>query len=157
MDEYDEVVTDNPFYKAFQSKAKPLYNLAANNRWLICIPRKGTTSKSQHTLHQFETHVLNKAKGDDDSIYQTQNGKEVRVDGDFIQTGKGFSDTKSVKVLFEETFFNPKEESYHVLCIDQPLDGGAIRVTPEPTIPKLETLQNCIDFLWSGPGSRKKP
>jgi len=155
MDEYDEVVTDNPFYKAFQSKAKPLYNLAANNRWLICIPRKGTTSKSQHTLHQFETHVLNKAKGDDDSIYQTQNGKEVRVDGDFIQTGKGFSDTKSVKVLFEETFFNPKEESYHVLCIDQPLDGGAIRVTPEPTIPKLETLQNCIDFLWSGPGSRK--
>ena len=37
MDEYDEVVTDNPFYKAFQSKAKPLYNLAASNRWLVSI------------------------------------------------------------------------------------------------------------------------
>ena len=29
-----------------------------------------------------------------------------------------------VRILFEETFFNPKEESYHVLCIDQLLEGS---------------------------------
>ena len=35
MDDYDEVITDNPFYKAFQNKAKSLYNLAAEKRWLV--------------------------------------------------------------------------------------------------------------------------
>lgn len=37
MDDYDEVITDNPFYKAFQSKAKQLYSLAADNRWLVSV------------------------------------------------------------------------------------------------------------------------
>ena len=29
-----------------------------------------------------------------------------------------------VRVLFEETFYNAKQESFQVLCIDQPLEGG---------------------------------
>ena len=29
-----------------------------------------------------------------------------------------------VKILFEECFFNPNDESYQVLCLDQPLEGG---------------------------------
>ena len=31
---------------------------------------------------------------------------------------------KKVRVLFEETFYNTKKESFQVLCIDQPLEGG---------------------------------
>ena len=33
-----------------------------------------------------------------------------------------------VQILFEETFFNQNEESYHVLCIDQLFDGGGMLV-----------------------------
>ena len=29
-----------------------------------------------------------------------------------------------VQVLFEETFFNSNNQSFPVLCIDQPLEGG---------------------------------
>jgi len=29
-----------------------------------------------------------------------------------------------VQVLFEETFFNSNSQSFPVLCIDQPLEGG---------------------------------
>ena len=29
-----------------------------------------------------------------------------------------------MKILFEECFFNPNDESYQVLCLDQPLEGG---------------------------------
>jgi len=31
---------------------------------------------------------------------------------------------KSVHILFEETFFNSDNQSFLVLCIDQPLEGG---------------------------------
>ena len=37
MDGYDEDISENPFYKAFISKGKSLYNLAADNRWTVCF------------------------------------------------------------------------------------------------------------------------
>ncbi|XP_065064505.1 ankyrin repeat domain-containing protein 27-like [Rhopilema esculentum] len=155
MDGYDEDISENPFYKAFISKGKSLYNLAADNRWTICIPRKGTTNRSHHTNQSFETHILKPVQGQEENLYVTQNEKEVKVNGgDYIVTVKGFSDVKTVRVLFEETFFNPQEESYHILCIDQPLDGEVFRVE-QPVLQNLETLQNCIEFLSAGAGSKR--
>ena len=29
-----------------------------------------------------------------------------------------------VKILFDESFFNSREESYQVFCLEQPLEGG---------------------------------
>ena len=42
---------------------------------------------------------------------------------------------QQVQILFEETFFNQNEESYHVLCIDQLFDGGG------------EIVQTCFHLV----------
>jgi len=154
---YDEDISLNPFYKALTTKGKTLYHHAAEQRWTICIPRKGVTSRSQHNKHQFETHILKPSSQENSNSYFTVNDKEVKINGSFIVTTKGFSDIKSVKILFEETFFNPKEESYHVLCIDQLLDGtgNAFSNHSQPVLQNLETLDSCCDFLWKGTGSRR--
>eukprot|EP00794_Sanderia_malayensis_P018918 gene18918-20822_t len=156
MDGYDEDVTENPFYKALLSKAKPLYNTATDNRWMICIPRKGTTTRTHYVTSQFETHILKPIEGDENNHYQTYNEKEVQISGSVITMTRGFSDVKTVRILFEETFFNPKKESYHILCIEEPLEGGAFSGHVEPVIQNLETLENCIEFLWSGTGTNKR-
>jgi len=56
-----------------------------------------------------------------------------------------------VKILFEECFFNSKEESYQVLCLDQPLEGAL----GDDVIISLESLEDCCKFLWAEPGSEK--
>lgn len=152
--DYDEDLLVNPFYKALTTKGKELYQHATDNRWTVCIPRKGTTSRSQYKKEQFETHLL-QLLNETNNTYQTVNEKEVKINGSFIVTTKGFEDVKSIQILFEETFFNRNEESYHVLCIDQPLGGGAFSSHAQPVVQSLETLQNCIDFLWSGTGTKR--
>ncbi|KAH3864674.1 hypothetical protein DPMN_027698 [Dreissena polymorpha] len=36
-----------------------------------------------------------------------------------ILLGKGYKDAKEVAILFEETFYNNKDESYRVLCVSE--------------------------------------
>lgn len=79
---------------------------------------------------------------------------------------------KQVKILFEEYFFNSLDQSYQVLCIDQPLEGGrhwphnplttimvfsphcVCTATDELSynVTSLETLQDCYQFLWFDSG-----
>ena len=72
-----------------------------------------------------------------------------------------------VKILFDEYFFNSEDKSYQVLCIDQPLEGGVycgivgdceyicvfFLATNEHSfsLTALETLQDCMQFLWYDP------
>lgn len=48
--------------------------------------------------------------------------QEVFIQGNLIILGAGFNYTLSVPVLFEETFYNEKEESFSILCIAHPLE-----------------------------------
>ena len=48
----------------------------------------------------------------------------VSINSSIITTGEGYKDLRRVKILFEETFFNQRDESYRVLCLAQPLEGG---------------------------------
>ena len=80
--------------------------------------------------------------------------QEVLLREDLLQTGKGFKDVRKVSqawhtplccpfsrlqihVLFVETYYNKADESYPVLCIDAPIQGGAgmwlIHVLSAPT------------------------
>lgn len=86
--------------------------------------------------------------------FKTLNNKEVQVSGEFIVTTEGFQDVKSVRILFEETFFNSNRQSFPVLCIEQPLEGG-IGESLEPAVKSLETLQECCDFLWNNGGGKQ--
>ncbi|KAK2560726.1 Ankyrin repeat domain-containing protein 27 [Acropora cervicornis] len=106
---YDEDLCENHFFKYMQTKHKQLYEEAAKNRWTICIPRHGTQARGSFTQVHVENHILR---------------PEVQVRGQFIVTTEGFHDVKSVQILFEETFFNKENQSFAVLCIEQPLEGG---------------------------------
>ena len=48
----------------------------------------------------------------------------VTINSSLITTGEGYKDLRKVKILFEETFFNHRDENYRVLCLAQPLEGG---------------------------------
>ncbi|XP_066923620.1 ankyrin repeat domain-containing protein 27-like [Clytia hemisphaerica] len=155
MDDYDEDLQLNPFFKALTTKGKQIYQKATEERRTICIPRKGTTSRSHHNKQNFETYVLRQEQEDSD-VYITNNGKEVKINGKFIVTIKGFNEVKSIQILFEETFYNKDDKSYHVLCINQPLVGTASTSSLQPVIANLETLDNCINFLWTGHGRKTR-
>lgn len=48
--------------------------------------------------------------------------QEVFIQGNLVILGAGFNYALSVPVLFEETFYNEKEESFSILCIAHPLE-----------------------------------
>ncbi|XP_065647546.1 ankyrin repeat domain-containing protein 27 isoform X3 [Hydra vulgaris] len=144
-DSYDEDLLVNPFYKSLITKGKTIFENASSNRYTICIPRKGTITSSDHSIDQFQNHIL---KPINETIYQTLNNKHAKINGSFIITTKGFGCVKSVEILFEETFFNKNKESYHVLCIDQPFEGGNLITLP--VFKRLESLKSCYEFLWPG-------
>ncbi|PFX31395.1 Ankyrin repeat domain-containing protein 27 [Stylophora pistillata] len=150
---YDEDLCENPFFKYMQTKQKQIYDEAASKRWTICVPRQGTLPRGSFNQSHVENHIL-KPVEDKSSAFKTVNNKEVQVSGDFIVTTEGFQDVKSVRVLFEETFFNSNNQSFPVLCINQPLEGG-IGGSLEPNITSLESLQACCEFLWSSAGSKQ--
>lgn len=48
--------------------------------------------------------------------------QDVFIQGNRIKLGAGFTCLLSVPILFEETFYNEKEESFSLLCIAHPLE-----------------------------------
>lgn len=48
--------------------------------------------------------------------------QEIFIQANLVILGTGFDDHLSVPVLFEETFYNEKEESFSILCIAHPLE-----------------------------------
>ena len=48
--------------------------------------------------------------------------QDVFIQGNRIKLGTGFACLLSVPILFEETFYNEKEESFSILCIAHPLE-----------------------------------
>lgn len=48
--------------------------------------------------------------------------QDVFIQGNRIKLGAGFACLLSVPILFEETFYNEKEESFSLLCIAHPLE-----------------------------------
>ena len=51
-----------------------------------------------------------------------------------------------VQILFQEVFFNSRDESYQVLCIDRPLEGGC--AAQKLLVVTLRTAKDCEEYLW---------
>ena len=75
MDNYDEDLHENHFFKALVETSNALYSKAADNKWLvstkaslkvmllyvrhqICVPRSDTVSRLKLGRNDFENHVL---------------------------------------------------------------------------------------------------
>ncbi|XP_075290076.1 ankyrin repeat domain-containing protein 27 isoform X3 [Opisthocomus hoazin] len=115
---YDEDILKNPFYLAIQKRRPDLCSKVAELHGIVLVPCKGSLSSNSLSTCQFESYVLKSLEEN----FQTLNGKEIFIQGNLIILGAGFNYHLSVPVLFEETFYNEKEESFSILCIAHPLE-----------------------------------
>ncbi|XP_023419467.2 ankyrin repeat domain-containing protein 27 isoform X1 [Cavia porcellus] len=142
---YDEDLLKNPFYLALQKWRPDLCNKVAQIHGIILVPCKGSLSSSVQSTCQFESYILIPVEGH----FQTLNGKDVSIQGNRIKLGAGFACLLSVPILFEETFYNEKEESFSILCIAHPLEKR--ESAEEPSAPSdpfsLKTIEDVREFL----------
>ncbi|XP_058530472.1 ankyrin repeat domain-containing protein 27 isoform X2 [Ochotona princeps] len=142
---YDEDLLKNPFYLALQKWRPDLCSKVAQAHGTVLVPCKGSLTSSIQSTCQFESYVLVPV----DDHFQTLNGKEVFIQGNRIKLGAGFACLLAVPILFEETFYNEKEESFSILCIAHPLEKR--ESTEEPSTPSdpfsLKTIEDVREFL----------
>lgn len=79
------------------------------------------------------------------------------ADGSTLRTSEGFPEPhRTVNVLFEETFFNSRDESYRVVCIDRPLAGAVVAGAVGAAVGvEVATLEQAEAYLWRVRHDRK--
>ncbi|XP_069595359.1 ankyrin repeat domain-containing protein 27 isoform X2 [Ranitomeya imitator] len=136
---YDEDIQNNAFYLAIQKQRPDLISKVAEVHGIVLVPCKGSLTSSLFSTCALESYVL-KPK---DRGFLTENGREVFIQGNLVKLGGGFGYSLSVSVLFEETFYNDKEESFSILCISRPIEKDE---NPEVSAPSATcTLKNIDD------------
>ncbi|CAK6436896.1 unnamed protein product [Pipistrellus nathusii] len=142
---YDEDLLKNPFYLALQKWRPDLCNKVAQLHGIVLVPCKGSLTSNVQSTCQFESYILKPVE----EHFQTLNGKDVFIQGNRIKLGTGFACLLSVPILFEETFYNEKEESFSLLCIAHPLEKR--ESSEEPSTPSdtfsLKTIEDVREFL----------
>ncbi|XP_027286095.1 ankyrin repeat domain-containing protein 27 isoform X3 [Cricetulus griseus] len=142
---YDEDLLKNPFYLALQKWRPDLGSKVAQIHGIVLVPCRASLPSSVQSSCQFESYVLVPTEGH----FQTLDGKNVLIEGNRIKLGAGFACFLSVPILFEETFYNEKEESFSILCIAHPLEKR--ETSEEPSAPSdpfsLKTIEEVREFL----------
>ncbi|XP_067158612.1 ankyrin repeat domain-containing protein 27 isoform X2 [Apteryx mantelli] len=142
---YDEDLLKNPFYLAIQKRRPDLCSKVAEFHGIVLVPCKGSLSSNSLSTCQFESYVLKPLEEN----FQTFNGKEIFIQGNIIILGTGFNYNLSVPVLFEETFYNEKEESFSILCIAHPLEKteSSAESTTSSNSYSLRNIEDVREFL----------
>ncbi|XP_062356328.1 ankyrin repeat domain-containing protein 27 isoform X1 [Cinclus cinclus] len=142
---YDEDILKNPFYLAIQKQRPDLCSKVAELHGIVLVPCKGSLSSNSLSTCQFESYVLKPLEEN----FRTLNGKEIFIQGNLIILGAGFNYTLSVPVLFEETFYNEKEESFSILCIAHPLEKteSSSESTASSNSYSLKNIEDVREFL----------
>lgn len=142
---YDEDLLKNPFYLALQKWRPDLCNKVAQIHGIVLVPCKGSLTSNVQSTCQFESYILIPVE----EHFQTLNGKDVFIQGNRVKLGAGFACLLSVPILFEETFYNEKEESFSLLCIAHPLEKKESSEEPsKPSDPfSLKTIEDVREFL----------
>ncbi|KAK1162097.1 ankyrin repeat domain-containing protein 27-like isoform X1 [Acipenser oxyrinchus oxyrinchus] len=130
MATYDEDILKNSFYLAFQKQRPDLCSNVSEFHGIVLVPCRDSLTSNRYPAAQFEAYVLKPVDGG----YQTLNGKEVCIQGNLIKLGAGFTTPCTIPILFEETFYNEKEQSYSVLCVARPIETEFCAVEPAPPL-----------------------
>uniref|UniRef100_A0A3B1J5F3 Ankyrin repeat domain 27 n=1 Tax=Astyanax mexicanus TaxID=7994 RepID=A0A3B1J5F3_ASTMX len=140
---YDENILKNPFYLALEKQRPDLCSRVAEVHGIVLVPCRGSLSGGSYTAAQFENNVLLPAE----QGYQTVDGKEVSIENNQVNLGSGFLNSASVPILFEETFYNEKEQAYSILCISRPIDCEMWSFCPVPGLYCLKNVEEVKEFL----------
>uniref|UniRef100_A0A4W3K008 Ankyrin repeat domain 27 n=1 Tax=Callorhinchus milii TaxID=7868 RepID=A0A4W3K008_CALMI len=143
---YDEDISKNPFYLALQKRKPDIWNHVAELHGIVLVPCKSSLSRASLASANFESYMLEPLEENSGS-YRTLNGKEVTIKGNLVNLGAGFSSPYAIRILFEETFYNEKEESFSILCIARPLEKNSNEI-PSPVYSNcLKNLEDAKEFL----------
>uniref|UniRef100_A0A4W4GQ84 VPS9 domain-containing protein n=1 Tax=Electrophorus electricus TaxID=8005 RepID=A0A4W4GQ84_ELEEL len=133
---YDEDILKNPFYLALEKQRPDLCSRVAELHGIVLVPCHGSLSGGSYSAAQFESYVLHPAE----EGYQTIDGKEVTIENNQVHLGSGFS----VPILFEETFYNEKEQAYSILCVSHSSEETSV---PVPALSCLNNAEDARKFL----------
>ncbi|XP_048403074.1 ankyrin repeat domain-containing protein 27 isoform X1 [Stegostoma tigrinum] len=145
---YDEDISRNPFYLALQKQKPNVFNHVAELHGIVLVPCRGTLSQGSLAAAHFESYILQPV--DDTGLsYRTLSGKEVTIRGNLVSLGVGFSSPCAIRILFEETFYTEKEQSFSILCIARPLEkGSSADENPSPVDTYcLKNFEDAKEFL----------
>uniref|UniRef100_A0A6P7GU20 Ankyrin repeat domain-containing protein 27-like n=1 Tax=Diabrotica virgifera virgifera TaxID=50390 RepID=A0A6P7GU20_DIAVI len=144
--QYDENLSNNPFFKEIQENHLDIIEESSIQRWIICVPRIGTFEPSEISSDVILDHIIVCPTKDPEKECYTLSKKPISIVDKIIITDVS-NPTNNVNVLFVETFYNRDSSKFIVWCIDHPL--FLKRNFCDSHIPKqLNTLHDCIDFLW---------
>ncbi|XP_018425507.1 PREDICTED: ankyrin repeat domain-containing protein 27 [Nanorana parkeri] len=138
---YDEDILNNAFYLAVHKQRPDLIDKVAEVHGIVLVPCKGSITSSLFAGCYFESYVLKPNEGG----FLTEDGKEVFIQGTQVKLGTGFAFSLSIPILFEETFYNDKEQSFSVLCIARSLEKDENPDQPTTAPPNTCTLKNIED------------
>uniref|UniRef100_A0AAR2KD97 VPS9 domain-containing protein n=1 Tax=Pygocentrus nattereri TaxID=42514 RepID=A0AAR2KD97_PYGNA len=143
---YDENILKNPFYLALEKQRPDLCSRVAELHGIILVPCRGSLSAGSYTGAKLESYILLPAE----QGYQTADGKEVSIENNQVHLGSGFLNCGFVSILFEETFYNEKEQAYSILCISRPLLESTefyFETLPVPALYCLKNVEEAKEFL----------
>jgi hypothetical protein len=155
----DDDICSNAFFVALQASNRALLSDAAVKGALVCVPKAGTCQVESMGQQDYKSHVLLQSPffvG----IYDSLNGRQVTcdffrsklcectlavayvlaqvsVDGQTITTGKGYSDTRSVRIEREDIIYGcaPQPSTpLRLLLLSAPLSGRALEAAPESKV-----------------------
>jgi hypothetical protein len=153
MARYDEDLHENPFFNTLVTKYNIMFSEAAEKKWMIFVPRADTVPRLKLNKNDFENHIFRQMAGDSPATLVSCNGKVCAISGDIMTTEQGYKEERSVRILFEECFYNSRDESYQVFCLEQPLEGTLTE--DAGAVVRMESLQDCCNYLWGDPVNDK--
>ncbi|XP_049579319.1 ankyrin repeat domain-containing protein 27 isoform X3 [Syngnathus scovelli] len=125
---YDENIAKNAFFVALEKLRPDLCERVARLHGIVLVPCCGSLEGSVVSELHFDSYVLHPVEDG----YQTADEKEVRIQDRRVLLGSDLAPPVSLPILFEETFYNAKEESYSVLCISGPVEAAAAEEAGPP-------------------------
>ncbi|XP_066247684.1 ankyrin repeat domain-containing protein 27-like [Euwallacea similis] len=144
--QYDEDLSQNDFFKHIKNNHEDILKKASDERWIICIPRRGSLSSSQFSMDIILDHVL---VPNSESIYTTLSKKAVYLDNHHLKLDKKGIFHTDIEVLFEETHYILQTLKYLVWCINGPLFQPQTHNLNINNNLVLTNTQDCIEFLYS--------
>uniref|UniRef100_A0AAX7TDC8 VPS9 domain-containing protein n=1 Tax=Astatotilapia calliptera TaxID=8154 RepID=A0AAX7TDC8_ASTCA len=141
---YDENILKNPFYLALEKQRPDLCSQVAELHGIVLVPCCGSLTLSSYSDSHFDSYVLQPVEDG----YKTADGKEVRIQDRQVLLGSGFPALVSIPILFEETFYNDREQSYSILCVSRPMEvDPSLSEVSTPSSYSLRSLEDVREFL----------
>ncbi|KJE91761.1 muscle ankyrin repeat protein 3 [Capsaspora owczarzaki ATCC 30864] len=107
------------------------------------------------------------SQSSDSLVFDTANQRKIRIDNArrTVVTDAGFRTRIEATILFEESFYNTRDESFRVLCLSRPLlpvagdgksqnsasSGSSDTASALGAALQFQTYEECSNFLWSDP------